>query len=72
MSHLPKLLTFLLATLTVARRRRLAVTTVTWGTKATRHTTPTCQGRGETLTLALPITAQVRKASIQVTEMSAV
>lgn len=35
MSHLPKLPAFLLATLTVARKRRLAVTVVTQGTKAT-------------------------------------
>lgn len=72
MSHPPKLLTFLLATLTVARKRRLAVTTVTQGTKATHHTTPTCQGRGEMLTLPLPIASQLRKASAQATEIPAV
>lgn len=54
MSHLPKLPAFLLATLTVARKRRLAVTAVTQGPKATRHTAPTRKGRGEMLTLALP------------------
>lgn len=53
-SDLRMLLIFLLATLTVARKQWLAVTTVTQGTKATCHTTPTCKRTWEMLTLTLP------------------
>lgn len=68
MSHPPELLTFLLATLTVAREQCLAVTTVTQGPKATHTHT----GKGEKCSPCLSHHSQVRKTSTQGTEILAV
>lgn len=70
MSHLPKLLTFLLATLTVARERCLAVTTVTQGTKATATQHPPAR-EGDKCSPWLSQHFTGEEASTQATEIPA-